>query len=576
MYTQHLPESIKKIEAARSVQPTRLSAEEKQVLLAEFHPDYQASSFEMLQVGPNAGEKAPVELTEMLHSNSRVRGISFDLEASPEHDCDVLIIGGGGAGASAAIEAHQAGAKVIIVTKLRMGDANSMMAEGGIQAADKANDSPAQHYLDAYGGGHYAAKPELLKRLVTDGPEAIHWLSNLGVLFDKESDGTMVTTHGGGTSRKRMHACADYTGAEITRVLRDEVHNLKIPIIEYTAAVELIMDESGQVGGALLLNLFTQKYEIARAKTVILATGGAGRMHYNGFPTSNHYGATADGLVLAYRVGAKLLYQDALQYHPTGVAYPAQLFGALVTEKVRALGAGLFNANGEAFVHPLETRDVVSAAIMRECREGRGVYMEGGIPAEASSRELCSLAGQPDAGASPDFVGCRSNAQRSNAEQDIPPSACNAPVGVWLDSPNIDLLHGGGHIEKHLPGMLRMFMNYGIDMRKTPILVYPTLHYQNGGIEIEPDGSTKKIPNLFVAGEAVGGIHGRNRLMGNSLLDIIVFGRLTGKNAAKKARDITPGTLSLQHVENYAEALAEKGIATGKVSPLLLPDYTSS
>jgi succinate dehydrogenase / fumarate reductase flavoprotein subunit len=144
---------------------------------------------------------------------------------------------------------------------------------------------------------------------------------------------------------------------------------------------------------------------------------------------------------------------------------------------------------------------------------------------------------------------------------------------VWLDSPNIDRIHGAGHIEKHLPGMFRMFNNYGIDMRKTPILVYPTLHYQNGGIEIEPDGSTKKIPNLYAAGEAVGGIHGRNRLMGNSLLDIIVFGRLAGKNAAKKAREITPGKGSLRHAEDYANALAEKGIHTGKTSPLLLPDY---
>jgi succinate dehydrogenase / fumarate reductase flavoprotein subunit len=249
-------------------------------------------------------------------------------------------------------------------------------------------------------------------------------------------------------------------------------------------------------------------------------------MHYNGFPTSNHYGATADGLVLAYRAGARLLYQDALQYHPTGVVYPAQLFGALVTEKVRALGAGLYNAKGEAFVHPLETRDVVSAAIMRECAEGRGVYL-----------------GE------------------------------KSPAAVWLDAPNIEITHGAGHIEKHLPGMFRMFKNYDIDMRKVPILVYPTLHYQNGGIDIEPDCSTPQIPNLYAAGEAVGGIHGRNRLMGNSLLDIIVFGRLAGKNAAQKARESSPGALSLRHMEGYANSLKKLGIDTGKVSPMLLPAY---
>jgi succinate dehydrogenase / fumarate reductase flavoprotein subunit len=502
----------------RSAFPPRMDAEEKTKLLADYHPDYRASSFTILQTGPNAGEKAPVELAEMLHSNSLVYGKDINTH-KPDYETDVLIIGGGGAGAAAAIEAFRNGAHVTIVTKLRMGDANSMMAEGGIQAADKDNDSPALHYLDAYGGGHYTAKPELLKRLVTDGPKSIDWLTDLGVLFDKEPDGTMITHHGGGTSRKRMHACADYTGAEIMRVLRDEVFSLKIPVIEYTAVVELFLDENNHVSGAVLLNMLTGKFETCRAKAIIIATGGAGRMHYNGFPTSNHYGATADGLVLAYRAGAKLLYQDALQYHPTGVAYPKQLFGALVTEKVRALGAGLYNAKGQAFVHPLETRDVVSAAIMRECIKDK-------------------------------------------------------KPAVWLDSPNIDILHGEGHIEKHLPGMFRMFQNYHIDMRKTPLAVYPTLHYQNGGIDITPDANTPQIPNLYVAGEAVGGIHGRNRLMGNSLLDIIVFGRLAGENAAKKARMLTPGKLSLQHVEDYAKTLAEKGINTGKTSPQLLPDYT--
>ena len=146
-------------------------------------------------------------------------------------------------GASAAIEAHEAGAKVMVVTKLRMGDANTMMAEGGIQAADKPNDSPVQHYLDAFGGGHFAARPELLRRLVMEAPDAIRWLNDLGVMFDKEEDGTMFTTHGGGTSRKRMHAAKDYSGAEIMRTLRDEVLNRNIPVVDFTAAIEIILDD---------------------------------------------------------------------------------------------------------------------------------------------------------------------------------------------------------------------------------------------------------------------------------------------------------------------------------------------
>ena len=184
-----------------------------------------------------------------------------------------------------------------IYTKLLMPSINAI---GDIQ---EENDSPVQHYLDCFGGGHFAAKPELVKRLVMEAPDAIKWLNELGVEFDKQADGTMVTTHGGGTSRKRMHAAKDYSGAEIMRTLRDEVINRAIPVVEFTSAVELIKDEKGQVAGAVLLNMETGDYSVARAKTVVIATGGAGRMHYQGFPTSNHYGATADGLILGYRAG---------------------------------------------------------------------------------------------------------------------------------------------------------------------------------------------------------------------------------------------------------------------------------
>lgn len=527
-YPEYMMESIKKVEATRkermSTEPRRLTAEEKDALLKEFHPDYKEEAFEEIKVGPNKGQKANKELVHLLHSNSRLLKDKVDL-GKVDYDVDVLVIGGGGAGSSCAIEAHNAGANVMMVTKLRIGDANTMMAEGGIQAADKENDSPVQHYLDAFGGGHFAAKPELVKRLVMEAPDAIKWLNDLGVEFDKDESGRMITTHGGGTSRKRMHAAKDYSGAEIMRTLRDEVLNRQIPVVEFTSAVELIKDDKGQVAGAVLLNMETGDYMVAKAKTVVIATGGAGRMHYQGFPTSNHYGATADGLIMGYRAGAQLLYQDSIQYHPTGAVYPSQILGALVTEKVRSVGAQLVNAEGEAYIHPLETRDVNASGVIRECKEGRGVEVPGG-------------------------------------EQ-----------GVWLDTPMIEILGGEGTIEKRIPAMFRMYMNYGIDMRKVPILIYPTLHYQNGGLEIEGDGFTKAISNLLVAGEAVGGIHGRNRLMGNSLLDIIVFGRNAGKAAAAKAKEVELGTMNLDHVEKYAKELEEAGLDTGDVSPLLLPKY---
>ena len=388
MYSEKFQASLAAVEAARekniALEPERMTAKQKEDLLAAFHPDYKKDQFAELKIGANKGDKVPTELAEILQAHSRISADCVDL-TKPDYETDVLIIGGGGAGASAAIEANEAGADVMIVTKLRIGDANTMMAEGGIQAADKPNDSPAIHFVDAFGGGHYAAKRELLSKLVCDAPEAIKWLSELGVEFDKDAEGNMITTHGGGTSRKRMHAAKDYSGAEIMRTLRDEVLNRNIPVVDFTAAIELILDENGNAAGAVLMNMETKELLVAKAKTVIIATGGAGRMHYQGFPTSNHYGATADGLVLGYRVGAKLLYAETLQYHPTGVAYPEQIFGALVTEKVRSLGAKLVNVNGEVFMHPLETRDVAAASIIRETSErdngvdtgsGRGVWLD--------------------------------------------------------------------------------------------------------------------------------------------------------------------------------------------------------
>ena len=527
-YTQEQLDSIKKVEATRKERcdnlHRRLTAEEKENVLKENHPDYIESAYEVLKVGPNKGGKVLHELADLLQGKARVLDMDIDL-SKPDFDVDVLIIGAGGAGASAAIEADDTGAKVMMVTKLRIGDANTMMAEGGIQAADKPNDSPAIHYIDAFGGGHFAAKKELLYRLVSEAPDAIRWLNDLGVMFDKAPDGTMITTHGGGTSRKRMHACKDYSGAEIMKTLRDEVLNRGIPVVDFTSAIELIKDSEGKCAGAVLMNMETKEILIAKAKVVIIATGGAGRLHYQGFPTSNHYGATADGLVLAYRAGGKLLYPETLQYHPTGAAEPTQIFGALVTEKVRSIGAQLVNKDGEAFVYSLETRDVTASSIIKECKKGKGIKTTDG-------------------------------------------------VGVWLDTPQIEMLHGAGTIEKRIPGMMRMFGKYGIDIRREPILVYPTLHYQNGGIDIDAEGMSTTVENLYVAGEAVGGIHGRNRLMGNSLLDIIVFGRSAGRNAGNKSKTVTVKDLTLSHVDDFKKELEDAGLNPTKLSPQLLPNYT--
>jgi succinate dehydrogenase / fumarate reductase flavoprotein subunit len=528
-YTTEMYESIKLVEGTRpqrlhQTYPT-MSMEERQRVLDAFHPDFITAGMREIRVGSYKGNRTPRELADVLEGRPHVSP-DFDL-SQPESTTDILIVGGGGAGASAALLAQENGAKVTLVTKLRFGDANTMMAQGGIQAADRPNDSPAIHYLDVIGGGHFDNYPDLVEALVTDAAVVIQWLENLGMMFDKLPDGTMMEEHGGGTSRKRMHSARDYSGAEIMRTLRDEVRNRSdIDVIEFSPAVELVLDEKGNVCGAVLMNMETERYFYVQAKVVVLATGGSGRLHYQGYPTTNHYGATGDGIVLAYRAGARLAFLDTMQYHPTGAAYPDQILGQLVTEKVRGLGAQPVNSKGEQFVYPLEPRDVEAAAFIRECKDHK--------------LGLTTPSGQP---------------------------------AVWLDTPMIDIIQGPRTIEKALPAMVRQFKRFYIDMTKLPILVYPTLHYQNGGIHIDADCQTD-IPGLLVAGEASGGVHGRNRLMGNSLLDVCVFGRRAGVTAARLSKEAKPGKPNLDHIRAWNKELDAAGIDSAVRSPILIPSYT--
>ena len=480
-------------------------------------------------MGPNKGYKIAHEFADLLEARSRVEPDSVDL-SRVDMETDVLIIGGGGAGTAAALLAEEQGARVILATKLRHGDANTMMAEGGIQAATKMEkDSACIHYLDTMGGGHFKNEPELVYTLITKGPEILMWLESLGVMFSKFPDGRLHSMHGGGTSRKRLNFCGDITGTEIMRTIRDEACNREnITVLEFSPAVELVLNEHGHCAGALLYNLETEECILVKAKATIIATGGCGRLHIQGYMTTNHYGATADGIVLGYRVGLKLKFLHTVQYHPTGAIFPEQVEGLLITEKFRGAGANIVNIDGEQFANEREPRDVESAALIRECLErGKGV-----------------------------------------------PTA-TGKAGVWLDSPMIDILSGEGTVEREFPGKFIVYKRFGIDISKEPILVYPTLHYQNGGLEYNTRGETS-VPGLFIAGEVSGGVHGENRLMGNSLLDVMVFGRIAGENAAIYARDKTrDGKMTLEHVQAYHQELVEAGIATARVTPLLLPDYSN-
>jgi succinate dehydrogenase / fumarate reductase flavoprotein subunit len=527
-YPESMMGSIRGLEATREKrieqQIPRLSLSEREVLLKQYHPDHREGVKREIQVGANRGESIPNELADLFEGESMVDPDHFDL-SSPKYEADVLVVGGGGGGATASIFAREKGAKVILATKLRIGDSNTIMAEGGIQAATSEYDSPALHYLDTMGGGGFHNHPELVRALAHDAPLILDWLTQLGVMFDRRPDGEYLTSFAGGQCRRRVHSAADYSGLEMMRVLRDELIAREIDILEFSAAVELVLDESGSCAGAIFLNLDTREQFLVKAKTVILATGGIGRIHIQNFPTTNHYGATADGLVIANRAGAKVVFLDATQFHPTGTAYPEQILGLLVSEAFRGWSAQLVNVKGERFINELETRDITSSAVIREVTgRKKGIETPTGM------------------------------------------------VGVWLDTPLVDIVKGVGTINRIFPHLFHRFKSFGIDITRFPVLVYPTQHYQNGGIQIDVNGESA-VRNLFVAGEASGGVHGRNRLGGNSLLDIFVFGRRAGVTAALRSKEINTRKLTLQHVKEYHDALKKLGTGKKLKAPLILPDY---
>ena len=293
-------ESLEKLEASR---PARLDqpapqpdSAQAEALLKQYHPDYLGHE-RTVGVGPNAGkQKFPLELAQLLEGDSPLEP---DYLPKPKIETDVLILGGGGAGATAALTLEGSGLSVHLATKLRLGDSNTVMAEGGIQSALGDGDSPRRHFADALVGGHGENDPDLLRILCEQGPESIRWLSQLGCLFDQNEDGRFSLRGGGGTSVPRVLACRDYTGLEIMRVLKDAVRLTGTQILEEHVAMELVDDGKGRVTGAILFDRNAGNPVCVSARAVILATGGSGQLRLQGFPTSNHVGATGDGLVLS-------------------------------------------------------------------------------------------------------------------------------------------------------------------------------------------------------------------------------------------------------------------------------------
>src|SRR5437763_10883772 len=394
---------------------------------------------------------------------------------------DVLVVGSGASGLAAAVTADQAGARVALVTKGALQSCNSAKAQGGIQAAFGDDDSPEQHAEDVWQSSHETADRRLVEVLTGEAPTAIHWLEEHGVEFTRENGGYRLARCGG-ASRKRLPQVGDRTGHAITTALRDSYVASSGDALPNCPLVALEPTESGWLATCRRKN--GEELQID-AGAVVLAAGGRcyREAEERGELSTNHPGATGEVTKLALELGAESRDLDALQYHPNGGAWPPTMQGYSIPETTRAYGATLVNAAGDEFTDPLGPRDAVSQAIFDEVDAGRGVETPDGRPA------------------------------------------------VLLDTTRI----AEHDAEISLPYMLRRYRSSGIDPLREPILTYPVLHYQNGGLVIDEHAETP-LEGVFACGEIAGGTHGRNRMMGNSLLECTVFGRRAGRAAAEKVK----------------------------------------
>jgi L-aspartate oxidase len=393
---------------------------------------------------------------------------------------DVLVVGSGAGGLAAAVSADRSGARVGLATKTTLQACNSAKAQGGIQAAFADDDSPEIHAEDVMRSSHETANPRLVEVLTTEAPSAIHWLEELGVEFTRSNGGYRLARCGGAT-RQRLLQVGDRTGHAITKSLRDAYEAGGGAELPRHALRAIAPTESGWAASFET----NEGPATVEAAALVLAAGGRcfAEAETRGELSTNHPNATGEATRIALDAGAEARDLDALQYHPNGGAWPSTMQGYSIPETTRAYGAVLLNAEGEEFTDSLGPRDAVSQAIFDEVDSGRGVLTEDGRPA------------------------------------------------VWLDTTRIK----PEDAEISLPYMLRRYRGAGIDPLSERIYTYPVLHYQNGGLVIDEHAQTT-LEGVFACGEIAGGTHGRNRMMGNSLLECVVFGRRAGKAAAERAR----------------------------------------
>ena len=448
------------------------------------------------------------------------------------HQHDVLVIGAGGAGLRAAVEASAAGVKVAVISKSLLGKAHTVMAEGGIAAAladVDERDSWRVHFADTMRGGQYLNNWRMAELHAKEAPACVRELEAWGALFDRTADGRILQRNFGGHKYPRLAHVGDRTGLEMIRTLQDHGIHLGLDVFMEHTVVTLLKD-SGRVVGAFGYDRERGRFHLFRAKAVVLATGGIGRAFKI---TSNSWEYTGDGLALAYHAGAALMDMEFVQFHPTGMIWPPSVCGILVTEGVRGEGGVLRNKDGRRFM--FDDIPPLYANSTADSEEEGWRYTQG----DKNARR-------------PPELLTRDHVARC-IRREVREGRGSPHGGVFLDIAWIKerIPRAAEHIKKKLPSMYHQFKQLAdIDITQEPMEVGPTTHYMMGGVRVDGDSQMSDTPGLFAAGECAAGLHGANRLGGNSLSDLLVFGKRAGEYAARFARENSLGSVNPNEVES--------------------------
>jgi succinate dehydrogenase / fumarate reductase flavoprotein subunit len=463
---------------------------------------------------------------------------------------DVLVIGSGGAGLRAAIEASAAGVSVAVVCRSLLGKAHTVMAEGGVAAAlgnVDDRDNWRIHFADTMRGGQYLNDWRMVEVFTREAPDRVRELEAWGALFDRTNDGRILQRNFGGHKYPRLAHVGDRTGLEMIRTLQDHGIHQGIDFFQEYAIIGLLSNRD-RVVGAFGYDREKGRFRIFRAKAVIIATGGMGRIYKI---SSNSWDCTGGGISMAYHAGAELIDMEFVQFHPTGMVWPPSVRGLLITEGVRGEGGVLRNNKGRRFMFD-DIPELYRAQTSTDEEEGWR-YTQGDKTAKRPPELLT-----------------RDHVARC-IRREIKEGRGTAHGGVYLDISWIreKLPNAADHIRKKLPSMYHQFKELaGVDITQEPMEVGPTTHYIMGGIRVDADTQMTRVPGLFAAGECAAGLHGANRLGGNSLSDLLVFGRRAGQHAAVYARESQLTPVDPSQVDAIAEtALAPFERDTGKFNP---------